>query len=220
MTMDFKYFYPHAMDTFRTRWLVYKQNIEVFLEAELKDANCLKLLEKYQLQKLLEKYQLQKATINEDARSCVLIYLVHAITKPLRHFKPVNGNQVYAITDSQHSMTRLIRHKAEIDKYTEPYPCIFVVGNSLLEVQECYVAFMDLCYKLSYEDCLAVCVQLFTLFQVKDPQASECFWEFIRGYMFNIAKDKEKPNAVTENMISYLETAASYINIDNSITKN
>ncbi|TMW39611.1 hypothetical protein DOY81_015308 [Sarcophaga bullata] len=31
LTMDFKYFYPHAMDTFRTRWLVYKQNIEVFL---------------------------------------------------------------------------------------------------------------------------------------------------------------------------------------------
>ena len=54
--MDFEYLYPKAMETFRTRWLVYKQNIEAFLEAELKDVNCIKLL---------EKYQLQKATTNE-----------------------------------------------------------------------------------------------------------------------------------------------------------
>ena len=49
--MDFQYLYPEAMETFHTRWLVYKQNIEAFLEAELKDVNCIKLLEKYQLQK-------------------------------------------------------------------------------------------------------------------------------------------------------------------------
>ena len=54
--MDFKYFYPQAMETFRTRWLVYKQNIEEFLKVELKDVHCIKLL---------EKYQLQKATTNE-----------------------------------------------------------------------------------------------------------------------------------------------------------
>ncbi|TMW39903.1 hypothetical protein DOY81_015017, partial [Sarcophaga bullata] len=75
LTMDFKYFYPQAMETFRTRWLVYKQNIEPFLKVELKNANCIKLL---------EKYQLQKATTNEDSSSCILIHLVHAITKPLR----------------------------------------------------------------------------------------------------------------------------------------
>ena len=54
--MDFKYLYPQAMETFRTRWLVYKQNIEAFLEAELKDVNYLKLL---------KKYRLQKTTLNE-----------------------------------------------------------------------------------------------------------------------------------------------------------
>ncbi|TMW40244.1 hypothetical protein DOY81_014677, partial [Sarcophaga bullata] len=124
LTMDFQYLYPEAMETFHTRWLIYKQNIEAFLKAELKDVNCIKLL---------EKYQLQKTTINEDSSSCILIHLIHAITKPLRHFKIVNGNVSYAFIDSQHSMTRLIRYKTEIDEYTEPYPCIFVVGNSLLE---------------------------------------------------------------------------------------
>ena len=54
--MDFRYLYPQAMETFRRRWLVYKQNIEQFLKVELKDANCIKLL---------EEYQLQRATINE-----------------------------------------------------------------------------------------------------------------------------------------------------------
>ena len=54
--MDFRYLYPQAMETFRRRWLVYKQNIEQFLKVELKDANCIKLL---------DKYQLQKPTINE-----------------------------------------------------------------------------------------------------------------------------------------------------------
>ena len=54
--MDFKYVYLQAMETFRTRWLVYKQNIEQFLKVELKDANCIKVL---------KKYQLQKATLNE-----------------------------------------------------------------------------------------------------------------------------------------------------------
>ena len=146
-----------------------------------------------------------------DSSSCILIYLVHAITKPLRHFEAVNGNVSYAITDSQHSMMRLIQHKTEISEYTEPYPCIFVVGESLLKVQECYVVFMDLCYKLSYENCLAVCVQIFAVLKVEDPIASQCFWEFIRGYMFNIAKDRGKFNGATENMVNYLETAVSNI---------
>ena len=91
-----------------------------------------------------------------DSGSCILIYLVHTITRPLRHFKIVNGNVTNALIDSQHSMTRLIRHKVEIDEYNEPYPCIFVVGDSILEVEECYVVFMDLHYKLNYEDCSAV----------------------------------------------------------------
>ena len=52
----FKFLYPQAMETFRTWWLVYKQNIEAFMEAEFKDVNYLKLL---------KKYGLQKATINE-----------------------------------------------------------------------------------------------------------------------------------------------------------
>ena len=137
--------------------------------------------------------------------------MVHAVTKPLRHFEAVSGNVSYAITDSQHSMMRLIRHKAEIDEYTEPYPCIFVVGDSMLEIQECYVVFMDLHYKLSYEECLAVCVQIFTVLKVEDPPASQCFWEFIRGYIFNIAKDKEKFNLAIENMVNYLEAVASSV---------
>ena len=108
-------------------------------------------------------------------------------------------------------MMRLIRHKAEINEYTEPYPCIFAVGDSMLEIQECYVVFMDLHYKLSYEDCLATCVQIFMVLKVEDPPASQCFWEFIRVYMFNIAKDKEKLNLATENMLNCLETAARSI---------
>ena len=146
-----------------------------------------------------------------DSSSCILIYLVHAITKPFRHFKTVNDNITNATTDSQHSMMRLIRHKVEIEEYNEPYPCIFVVGDSLLEVEGCYVVFMDLHYKLNYEDCLAACVHMFTVLNVEDPPASQCFWKFIRGYMFNIANDKVKFNTETENMVTYLETAASSI---------
>ena len=108
--------------------------------------------------------------------------MVHAITKPLRNFKTVNGNVTSAITDSQHSMTRLIRHKVEIDEYNEPYPCIFVVGDSMLEVEECYVVFMDLHYKLNYEDCLAVGV--FMVLKVEDLPASQCLWKFIRGDVY------------------------------------
>ena len=137
--------------------------------------------------------------------------MVHAVTKPLRHFEAVSGNVSYAITDSQYSMMRLIRHKVEIDEYTEPYPCIFVVGDSMLEIQECYVVFMDLHYKLNYEDCLAVCVQIFTVLKVEDPPSSQCFWEFIRGYMFNIAKDKEKFNLAMENMVNYLEAVSTSV---------
>ena len=137
--------------------------------------------------------------------------MVHAITKQLRHFETVNGNVSYVITDSQQSMTRLIQQKTQLDDYTEQHPCIFVVGDSLLDVQECYVVFMDLRYKLSYENCLALCVQLFTVLKVKEPQASECFWEFIRCYMFNIPKDEGKTNEGTENMIKYLDTVASSV---------
>ena len=144
-----------------------------------------------------------------DSSSCILIYLAHAITKPLRHFNIINGCVNYAFIDSQHSMMRLIQHKTEINEYTEPYSCILIVGESLLEVQECYAVFMDLCYKLSYENCLVVCVQIFTVLKVEDPQESQCFWQFIRGYLFNIAKDKEKSKEATENIVNYLEAVAS-----------
>ena len=139
--------------------------------------------------------------------------MVHAITKPLRHYKTDKTvcTVRYAITDAQHSMTRLIDDYMDVDLYMNTEPCIYVVGESLLELKECFVVFADLRYKLSYENCLAVCVQLLTLFQVKDPPASQCFWEFIRGYMFNMVKDKEKSNAVMENLVNYLETAASSI---------
>ena len=139
--------------------------------------------------------------------------MVHAITKPLRHYKnDKTGCTVrYAITDSQHSMTRLIDDYMDVDLYMNTEPCIYVVGKSLLELKECFVIFADLHYKLSYENCLAVWVQLFMIFQVKDPPASQCFWEFIRGYMFNITKDKEKFNLAMEDMFNYLETAASSI---------
>ena len=97
----------------------------------------------------------------------------------------------------------------EMDEYKEPYPCIFVVGDSLLEVQECYVVFMDLRYKLSYETCLAVCVQIFMVLQMEDPPASQCFWQFIRSYLFNIDKDKEKSKEATENIVNYLEAVGN-----------
>ena len=47
--------------------------------------------------------------------------------------------------------------------------------------------------------------------KVEDLPASQCFWKFIRGYMFNIGKDKLKFNGETETMVTYLETAASSI---------
>ncbi|TMW41050.1 hypothetical protein DOY81_013870, partial [Sarcophaga bullata] len=87
--------------------------------------------------------------------SCILIYLVHAITKPLRPYKTANGTVRYAITDSQQSMTRLIDDYTDVDLYMNTEPCIYVVGDSLLDVKECFVVFADLRYKLSYENCLA-----------------------------------------------------------------
>uniref|UniRef100_A0A1B0GCA3 Uncharacterized protein n=1 Tax=Glossina morsitans morsitans TaxID=37546 RepID=A0A1B0GCA3_GLOMM len=199
--MDFEQIYPIAMSTYQYRWLIFKEKVVHLMETEIKDSACVDLL---------KLYQAEKGNINDDSIACTLIHLLHAMTKPskpVRSWKNKNGNHRYSAADSQRSVTRLINDPSEFYVYNEPYPCIFVIGQSFLKIRECYIVFQSLKYKLSFEDALATAMHLYTLFKLDDPLPSVYFWQFIRSYFFDINKNDETSYTTVEVLVKYLKTA-------------
>uniref|UniRef100_A0A1A9ZAT4 Uncharacterized protein n=1 Tax=Glossina pallidipes TaxID=7398 RepID=A0A1A9ZAT4_GLOPL len=198
--MDFEQIYPIAMSTYQYRWLIFKEKIVHLMETEIKDSACVDLL---------KLYQAEKGNINDDSIACTLIHLLHAMAKPsksVRSWKSKNGNHRYSAADSQRSVTRLINDPSEFYVYNEPHPCIFVIGESFLEIRECYIVFQSLKYKLSFEDALATAMHLYTLFKLDDPLPSVYFWQFIRSYFFDINKNDETSYTTVEVLVKYLKT--------------
>uniref|UniRef100_A0A1A9WJW6 Uncharacterized protein n=1 Tax=Glossina brevipalpis TaxID=37001 RepID=A0A1A9WJW6_9MUSC len=196
--MDFEQIHPTTMSTYQYRWLIFKEKVVHLMEAEIKDSKCVDLL---------TEYQAKKDSLNDDSIGCTLIHLLHAITKPVRPWKTKNGSHRYCIADSQRSVTRLIKDPSGFYVYNDPYPCIFVIGESFLEIRECYIVFQTLKYKLSFEDALATAMHLYVLFKLDDPLPSLYFWQFIRSYFFDINKNNEIPYTAIEILIKYLKTA-------------
>ncbi|KAI9576638.1 uncharacterized protein LOC119642194 isoform X1 [Glossina fuscipes] len=196
--MDFEQIYPITMSTYKHRWLIFKEKVVHLMETEIKDSTCVDLL---------KLYKVEKGNLNDDSIACTLIHLLHAMTKPVRSWKSKNGNHRYSAADSQRSVTRLINDPSECFVYNEPYPCIFVMGESFLEIRECYIVFQSLKYKLSFEDALATAIHLYALFKLDDPLPSVYFWQFIRSYFFDIKKNDETSHKTIEVVVKYLKTA-------------
>lgn len=134
-----------------------------------------------------------------DSRNYIILSSLHAVFPPTK-IQLSNGSAWKpGIFDSSYSFTlflkcindfepRLKELKARsVSKGLRLQPLIVVVGEEITNLQDFYVIFNDINYKLpSYLDAVDVCFKLIQVFNFKYPVESNLVWQLIQKFFYNI----------------------------------
>lgn len=128
-------------------------------------------------------------------------YFVPSLTKNVKKDNALLGKTIrYTIKDSQESFVFLGQSVQEIEdhiinllqKKKNIQPFIYCIGKDILSVEEIFIYFDDIRYKLfRFLRAVDICFKLFYLFNLDFPVEGNMFYNFIETYFFKF-KSKQQ----------------------------
>lgn len=140
----------------------------------------------------------------------MLLTLLHAILPPLA--KPNKGKRI-TIKEAQEYLIILCGQSSnitdkihEISKKKKPMqPFIILVGSNIQAIDDFYVYFDYIIYKLStFLKSLEVCFKIFFVFNLHYPNEIQHIWFFIQKYFFEINNESDAIYPAVECLITDL----------------
>lgn len=94
------------------------------------------------------------------------------------------------------------------DKNIQPY--MFVLGETLMDVNEIFVQFDNITYKTeSVLEALTCCFHVFTVFNFEYPVQCKNIWKFLQYHIFGVQLRKDDLSSAALSLSTYLENANS-----------
>ncbi|XP_060857146.1 uncharacterized protein LOC132938539 [Metopolophium dirhodum] len=192
--------------------------LNIFDDTKLKVIQVLNQRLKDPSNKKLYNYLIDNSQVTESSKSCIILYLLHAILIPTnkKSSTDTQGKKTivkYSIQDSQNSFMMIAPTAVEVEEMIKRkynvgdtiQPCIIIIGT-IREPLEVLVFFDSIKYKVfSPIKALDICFKIFHVFNIEYPIESINVWLFVQKLYYNIVNKYDKPCPLVNQIVSEIK---------------